>query len=110
MNTFGVDSDEHDTTNETAKVNENREQSAYRRVSSAAWWAISRPAAVSSSRQTCRGITKIMAEVPLAETFGYATDLPSMSKGQGTFIMERAKSRPVPANIQTEVIAELQPA
>jgi elongation factor G len=59
-------------------------------------------------------ITKIMAEVPLAETFGYSTDLRSMTKGQGTFIMELAKYRPVPANIQTEVIAErkaeLQPA
>ncbi|HEX2474572.1 MAG TPA: elongation factor G [Lacipirellulaceae bacterium] len=51
-------------------------------------------------------ITKIMAEVPLAETFGYSTDLRSMTKGQGTFIMELAKYRPVPANIQTEVIAE----
>ncbi|HEY3392224.1 MAG TPA: elongation factor G [Lacipirellulaceae bacterium] len=59
-------------------------------------------------------ITKIMAEVPLAETFGYSTDLRSMTKGQGTFIMELAKYRPVPANIQAEVIAErkaeLQPA
>jgi elongation factor G len=47
-----------------------------------------------------------MAEVPLAETFGYSTDLRSMTKGQGTFIMELAKYRPVPASIQTEVIAE----
>jgi elongation factor G len=59
-------------------------------------------------------ITKIIAEVPLAETFGYSTDLRSMTQGQGTFTMELAKYRPVPANIQTEVIAErkaeLQPA
>jgi elongation factor G len=60
------------------------------------------------------GITKIMAEVPLAETFGYSTDLRSMTQGQGTFTMELSKYRPVPANIQAEVIAErkaeLQPA
>lgn len=60
------------------------------------------------------GITKIIAEVPLAETFGYSTDLRSMTQGQGTFTMELSKYRPVPANIQTEVIAErkaeLQPA
>jgi elongation factor G len=60
------------------------------------------------------GITKIMAEVPLAETFGYSTDLRSMTQGQGTFTMELAKYRPVPASIQAEVIAErkaeLQPA
>jgi elongation factor G len=60
------------------------------------------------------GITKIMAEVPLAETFGYSTDLRSMTQGQGTFTMELSKYRPVPANIQADVIAErkaeLQPA
>jgi elongation factor G len=59
-------------------------------------------------------ITKIIAEVPLAETFGYSTDLRSMTQGQGTFTMELSKYRPVPANIQADVIAErkaeLQPA
>jgi elongation factor G len=59
-------------------------------------------------------VTKIIAEVPLAETFGYSTDLRSMTQGQGTFTMELSKYRPVPANIQAEVIAErkaeLQPA
>lgn len=45
------------------------------------------------------------AEVPLAETFGYATDLRSMTKGQGTFSMELLCYRKVPASIQTEIIA-----
>ncbi len=58
--------------------------------------------------------TKIIAEVPLAETFGYSTDLRSMTQGQGTFTMELSKYKPVPMNIQTEIIAErkleLQPA
>lgn len=57
---------------------------------------------------------KIIAEVPLAETFGYSTDLRSMTQGQGTFTMELAKYKPVPGNIQQEIIAErkaeLQPA
>ena len=39
----------------------------------------------------------IIAEVPLAETFGYSTDIRSMSQGQGTFTMELAKYRKVPA-------------
>ncbi len=52
------------------------------------------------------GISYINAEVPLAETFGYATDLRSMSKGQGTFTMELATYRRAPGNIQEEIIAE----
>jgi elongation factor G len=57
---------------------------------------------------------KIIADIPLAETFGYSTDLRSMTQGQGTFTMELSKYRPVPGNIQIEIIAErkaeLQPA
>ena len=48
----------------------------------------------------------IEGEIPLAETFGYSTDLRSMTQGQGTFTMEFAKYRRVPTNIQLEVIAE----
>jgi elongation factor G len=60
------------------------------------------------------GLCKIIADVPLAETFGYSTDLRSLTQGQGTFSMELSKYRPTPANIQAEVVAdrkaELQPA
>ena len=52
------------------------------------------------------GITNIIAEVPLAETFGYATDIRSMSQGQGTFTMELASYSKVPASVQEEIIAE----
>jgi elongation factor G len=48
----------------------------------------------------------IEGEVPLAETFGYSTDLRSMTQGQGTFTMEFARYRRVPASIQEEIIAE----
>jgi elongation factor G len=51
-------------------------------------------------------MTKIIAEVPLAETFGYSTDIRSMSQGQGTFTMELACYRKVPAVVQEEIIAE----
>ncbi len=66
------------------------------------------------STDTQGNLTKIIAEVPLAETFGYSTDLRSATKGQGTFSMELAKYSPVPGNIQAEIIEErkreLQPA
>jgi elongation factor G len=52
------------------------------------------------------GITNILAEVPLAETFGYATDIRSMSQGQGTFTMELLCYRKVPASVQEEIIAD----
>ncbi len=52
------------------------------------------------------GVSYIIAEVPLAETFGYATDLRSMTKGQGTFTMELLAYRKVPNNVQDEIIAE----
>jgi elongation factor G len=52
------------------------------------------------------GTAHIVAEVPLAETFGYATDIRSMTQGQGTFTMELLTYRKVPASIQEEIIAE----
>jgi elongation factor G len=48
----------------------------------------------------------IEGEVPLAETFGYSTDLRSMTQGQGTFTMEFSKYRRVPSSIQQEIIEE----
>ena len=47
----------------------------------------------------------IVAEVPLSETFGYSTDLRSQTQGQGTFTMELASYKRVPAKIQEEIIA-----
>lgn len=52
------------------------------------------------------GVCFLKADVPLAETFGYATDLRSMSQGQGTFTMELHTYRRVPTSIQEAVIAE----
>ena len=52
------------------------------------------------------GVSYINAEVPLAETFGYATDLRSMTQGQGTFTMELCKYARVPGNIQEDIVAE----
>jgi elongation factor G len=49
---------------------------------------------------------RIEGEVPLAETFGYSTDLRSMTQGQGTFTMEFARYRRVPPGIEREIIAE----
>ncbi len=56
-----------------------------------------------SMRENAANIT---AEVPLAETFGYATDLRSMTQGQGVFTMEFLCYRKVPASLQDDIVAE----
>ncbi|MGO8753173.1 MAG: elongation factor G [Thermoguttaceae bacterium] len=51
-------------------------------------------------------IARIEGEVPLSETFGYSTDLRSMTQGQGTFTLEFARYKRMPPSIEREVIAE----
>ena len=45
-----------------------------------------------------------MAEVPLANMFGYATIVRSMSKGMATFTMEMCRYAPVPMKLAEEII------
>lgn len=59
-----------------------------------------------ASSEMVDDIVMIKAQVPLAETFGYATDLRSVSQGQATFSMELACYRRVPAKLQEEIVAE----
>jgi elongation factor G len=50
----------------------------------------------------------IEAEVPLAEMFGYATDLRSMTQGRATFSMMFSKYEIVPKQISDEIIAKVK--
>ncbi|TCO70057.1 elongation factor G [Chromatocurvus halotolerans] len=50
----------------------------------------------------------INAEVPLAEMFGYATDLRSATQGRATYTMEFAKYSEAPNNIAQEIISKSQ--
>ena len=56
------------------------------------------------------GTVSILCEVPLSETFGYMTDLRSMTQGQGTFSMELSGYRKVPSNVQADIIEERRAA
>jgi elongation factor G len=56
--------------------------------------------------EICGPIARTEGEVPLAETFGYSTDLRSLTQGQGVFTLEFARYRRLPPSIEREVIAE----
>jgi len=56
-----------------------------------------------------RGNAKVVdSEVPLAEMFGYATNLRSMSQGRATYTMQFKHYEEVPNNIAQEIIARVK--
>ena len=50
------------------------------------------------------GARIVKAKVPLAEMFGYATDLRSCTQGRGQYTMEPAHYIEIPKNIQEKII------
>jgi elongation factor G len=65
---------------------------------------------VSSRRGKVQGMENraavqiIRAEVPLANMFGYATDLRSMSQGRATYTMQFSRYAQVPRTIAEEIM------
>ena len=56
-----------------------------------------------------RGSTQIIrSTVPLAEMFGYATDLRSRTQGRASYSMHFARYEPAPTSIAEEVVARVQ--
>ncbi len=56
------------------------------------------------SMETGNGAQEILAMVPLAQMFGYATDLRSKSQGRAMYSMEPSHFAEVPKSIQEEII------
>jgi len=54
------------------------------------------------------GTQIIRAHVPLAEMFGYATALRSLTQGRATYVMQPSHYEEVPANIAQELISRAQ--
>ncbi|MEY8321785.1 elongation factor G [Lachnospiraceae bacterium 46-61] len=50
------------------------------------------------------GVQVIHSYVPLAEMFGYSTDLRSKSQGRGTYVMEVDHYEPCPKSVQEKVL------
>ncbi|MGF1700116.1 elongation factor G [Photobacterium makurazakiensis] len=54
--------------------------------------------------------SRIKADVPLSEMFGYIGHLRTMTSGRGQFSMEFAHYAPCPANVSEQVIADVKAA
>jgi elongation factor G len=57
-------------------------------------------------QDTEQGIAKVTSKVPLAEMFGYATDIRSKTQGRGIFTMEFSAYEEVPRNVAETIIAK----
>lgn len=66
---------------------------------------LNRRRGVITGMEDCAAGKVVTAEVPLAEMFGYATDVRSATQGRATFTMEFLKYAEAPANVAREIIA-----
>jgi elongation factor G len=56
--------------------------------------------------EDANGVKLVKCEVPLAEMFGYSTDLRSMSQGRATYSMEFKHYSEAPKSVAEAVIAK----
>ncbi|HDH09478.1 MAG TPA: elongation factor G, partial [Chloroflexi bacterium] len=66
----------------------------------------SRRAQIEGTEPRSGGMQVIWGQVPLAEMFGYATDLRSITQGRGTFTMEFDHYAEVPPEVMRQILGE----
>jgi elongation factor G len=54
------------------------------------------------------GFARVDADVPLAEMFGYSTDLRSATQGKAEFTMEFSKYAPAPKEVSEELLKKFR--
>jgi len=65
----------------------------------------SRRASIESMEPRIGNVQAVKAQVPLAEMFGYATDIRSKTQGRGVYSMEFDHYAQVPANVAEQVLS-----
>ncbi len=55
------------------------------------------------NQTTSKALVEVESEIPLAEMFGYSTQLRSITSGRGTYTMEPSHFEKVPTKIQEEI-------
>ncbi len=58
------------------------------------------------SMEADNGVQRVIADVPLSEMFGYATDMRSKTQGRGQYVMEPDTYAEVPKNIAEKIMSE----
>ena len=71
---------------------------------------VNRRRGVLSGTEMRNGLQVINALIPLADMFGYASDLRSLTQGRGTFNMEFSHYSEVPKNVAEKIIGDRQKA
>ena len=64
----------------------------------------SRRGAIQSMNDDGKGVTEVIAHVPLSEMFGYATDMRSKSQGRAQYSMKPSHFAQVPKSIQDGIV------
>eukprot|EP01006_Ploeotia_vitrea_P030568 TRINITY_DN62948_c0_g1_i2.p2 TRINITY_DN62948_c0_g1~~TRINITY_DN62948_c0_g1_i2.p2 ORF type:complete len:177 (-),score=107.47 TRINITY_DN62948_c0_g1_i2:79-609(-) len=67
-----------------------------------------RRAMIQETRSVGDGFVTVQCQVPLAEMFGYATDLRSLTEGKGEFSMEYSEHKRVLPQDQERIVKEYQ--
>ena len=67
----------------------------------------SRAATVQGIEPRASGVQTILADVPLARMFGYATTLRSLTQGRGTFAMQFQRYQQVSEETRKELVQQV---
>jgi elongation factor G len=68
----------------------------------------SRRGMIQGAEEVAGGAQVIMANIPLSEMFGYATDLRSKTQGRATYVMQFSHYEKAPKSVEDEIVAKAQ--